>query len=76
MMSWLQWTTLVMQVWILFMVAGSSWYAFQTKKNIGKALQAFYEYRREIAWMTARIEALEQRAMGQGNVRAEASRGK
>jgi hypothetical protein len=72
----IQWTTLALQIWILFMVAGSSWYAFQTKKNIGKALQAFYEYRREVAWLVARIEVLEQKAKGPGNGRAENGRGK
>jgi len=73
---WLESTTLVMQIVILIFVAGSAWYAYTTRKNIGEMLKALYEYRREIAWMTARIEALEQKAKGQVNVRPENGRGK
>jgi biopolymer transport protein ExbB/TolQ len=78
-MSWVQWTTLVMQIWILFMVAGSAWYAWRTQKATGATLNAIREYRREIGWLTTRLEILEQgqqKAMGQGNVRAENGRGK
>jgi hypothetical protein len=73
-LTWLQWTTLALQIWILFMVAGSAWYAFKTRKNIGALLSALIVYRREVEWMTARLEALEKK--GQGNGRVEASRGK
>jgi hypothetical protein len=69
-------TILVMQILIMATVAGNTWWAFKTRKSVGKALQAFYEYRREIAWLTARIDALEQKAKAQGNGRVEAGRGK
>jgi hypothetical protein len=72
-MNWLQWTTLALQIWILVMVAGSAWYAWRTQKATKATLAALIVYRREVEWMTARLEALERK--GQGNGRVEASRG-
>jgi hypothetical protein len=75
----MQWTTLALQVWILLMVAGSAWYAWRTQKATSQTLKALREYQREIGWLTARLEILEQgqqKARGQGNDQVEASRGK
>jgi hypothetical protein len=80
MMAWVmalvQCGTLVMQILILFVVGWSCLWALRTKKATAATLQAIYEYRREISWLTARLEALEQKAKGQGNVRVENGRGK
>jgi hypothetical protein len=72
----IEYFTLGMQIAILIVVAGAVWSGFKTRQNIGEMLRALYEYRREISWMTARLEALEnqQKAKGQGNVRAENGR--
>jgi hypothetical protein len=72
MLMWLESTILVMQILIMTAVVGSTWWAFKTRKNVGEALQALYGYRREIAWLEARLEALEAKANG----RVEAGRGK
>jgi hypothetical protein len=79
MLMWIESTILVTQILILAAVVGSTWHSFQTRKNIGEMLKSLYGYRREIAWLTARLDTLEQgqqKAKGQGNVGVEASRGK
>ena len=79
MIEWLQCGTFVMQILILIAVGLGAQYALKTKKNVTLTLNAIREYRREIEWLTARLDALEQglqRAKGHGNVGVEASRGK
>jgi hypothetical protein len=78
-MTWLQWATLGMQFLILFFVVGSAFGAHRAYKTNKLTLNAIREYRREIGWLTSRLEALEQsqqKTKGQGNVGVEASRGK
>jgi hypothetical protein len=70
----IEYVTFGMQIAILIVVAGAVWSAFKTRKNIGEMLQALYGYRREIAWMEARLEALEKGARQNGRV--ENGRGK
>jgi hypothetical protein len=70
----IQWTTLALQVWILVTVAWSVWYAWRTQKATRATLDALIVYRREVEWMTARLEALEKK--GQGNGRVENGRGR
>jgi hypothetical protein len=64
----------VMQILIFIAITGSVWSAFRTRRAVFAMLQSLYEYRREIAWMTARLEELEKGARANGRV--EASRGK
>jgi hypothetical protein len=56
--------TLVMQFIILFAVAGSAWWAFRTSKSTKQTTDLIRQYRSEITWLTARIEALEGKANG------------
>jgi hypothetical protein len=72
-LTWLQWTTLALQIWIVFMVAGSALYAWRTQKATRATLNALGVYRREVEWMTARLEALEKKVL---NGRVENGRGK
>jgi hypothetical protein len=77
-MNWLNWAALIMQFVILFTVAGSAWHAFRASKSNTQTLNAIREYRREIGWLSARLEALEQQGAKNGRVgsKAETSRGK
>jgi hypothetical protein len=70
----IEYFTLGMQIAILIVVAGAVWSGVKTRQNIGEMLRALYEYRREISWLTARIEVIEQKAKGQVNGGAENSR--
>lgn len=56
----LEYGILAMQIIIIGIVSANAFYAFRTKRNIGKTLEAIYQYRREIAWLTSRIEDLEK----------------
>lgn len=76
-MSWLQWATLGMQFLILFFIAGSGVQAHRAYKTNKLTLDAIAQYRREIGWLTTRLEMLEQsqqKAKGQTNGRVENSR--
>jgi len=77
-MNWLSWATLIMQFVILFTVAGSALYAWRASKLNTQTLNAIREYRREIGWLTARLDAIEQQGAKNGRVgsKAETSRGK
>jgi hypothetical protein len=61
--AWLQLATAVMQIVILIAVGLGAWYALKTKKSATLTLNAIREYRREIGWLTARLEALEERQL-------------
>jgi hypothetical protein len=70
----IEYFTLGMQIAVLITVAGGAWYAALTQKAARDTLNALTVYRREVEWMTARLEALEQKEKGQVNGRVEASR--
>jgi hypothetical protein len=59
-----EYATLVMQILILIIISSSFLYSLRTKRKIGKTLEAIYQYRREIAWMEARLDALEKKNDG------------
>ncbi len=72
-MTWLEWATLGMQFVILFFVAGSAWEAYRGYKTNKQTLDAIRQYRREIGWLTTRLEMLEQgqqKTKGQTNGRS------
>lgn len=76
-MSWLQWATLGMQFLILFFVTGSAVNAHRAYRTNKQTLDAIAQYRREIGWLTTRLETLEQsqqKAKGQTNGRVETGR--
>lgn len=78
MLTWLNWATLGMQFLILALMIGSAVYAWRTQKATKATLNAIRDYRREIGWLTTRLELLEQgqqKAKGQTNGRVETSRG-
>ena len=52
--------TLAIQVMALIAVGVTCWYALKMLKSVNRALQAILEYRREIGWLTTRLDALEQ----------------
>jgi cell division protein FtsB len=60
----IEWFTLGMQFVILIAVGWSGWSAVQTYKNTKRMTELIGQYRREIEWLTARIEALEGKANG------------
>lgn len=62
MMAWVQIFTLVMQFVVLIVIVRSAWLATRSMKLNDQTLNAIREYRREIHWLTARIEALEVKA--------------
>ena len=70
----IEYFTLGMQIAVLITVAGGAWYTALTQKAARDTLNALTVYRREVEWMTARLEALEQKEKGQVNGRVEASR--
>jgi hypothetical protein len=53
--------TLVMQAIIFCIVAANMLFAYRVKRNAADTLEAIYKYRREIAWMEARLDALEKK---------------
>ena len=63
-----EYATLAMQVIIIFVVSGSAIFALRTKRNIGKTLEAIYQYRREIAWMESRLDAMERKTVKEPQV--------
>jgi hypothetical protein len=67
-----------MQIFILAVVGLSARYTWLTQKVTKATANAIREYRRELGWIQARLDALEQelrkRKEGQQNGRAETSR--
>lgn len=64
MIEWVQFFTMGMQFVILIVIGWSTWGAYQTYKNTKRTTELIGLYRREIEWLTARIEALEGKANG------------
>ena len=55
--------TLVMQFLIMGAVGFSLWNIFRTMRSQAKTLSLLQEYRREMQWLTWRVEAVEGEAV-------------
>ena len=64
----LEYYTLAVQFLILGIVGWTGWSIYRTTRSQAQTLSMVREYRREISWLTSRIEALEGQAKihGQG----------
>ena len=54
--------TLVLQIAILAAVLASVWFAHRARMNTKATTDLILRYRGEIDWLTARVDALEDRA--------------
>jgi hypothetical protein len=62
----IEYVTLAFQIVILVILTGSAWVSVRTRRNINRTLDALHAYRREVEWLTHRIETLEKQKAAEG----------
>jgi high-affinity Fe2+/Pb2+ permease len=56
--------TLALQIVVLMMIMVSNWHLRRANKATQQAMQMLQQYRREIGWLTERMEMLEHQVPG------------